>query len=519
MLDEGPSKLYDALSGILGLDELVQAQTVLQKARAPRESRAKEAQDTRKRLEAQLAASDDPRARDAKRLLAAGQPFSLPPDSGPPLTLPDVAPVIDELRRAASLADAAAGTLAGRSHELACLLDQALAFHQTHGGDCPVCGAPLGPDWRSDRLAQLTTLRNDARTAAEGRAAVERALARARALVLPDLEEARGFLLDTDDPRALADHLEAAFVPLREAVLRLRQTDAERDERWRPLAAALAAYVPPDRESVSLLKKAEAWLKDASDAVRAERFRPVADHARALWEKLRHESNVSLDSITLGGTGKGRRVDLAVTVDGCAGAALGVMSQGEQNALALSVFIPRATLPESPFRFLVIDDPVQSMDPARVDGLARVLHQTSRDRQVIVFTHDDRLPEALRRLALPATVLEVCRGAGSVVSVRPVRDPASRALDDARALVLSTNLPPEAVRRVVPKQPTKALVALTHFDDPETKDVMSRLNKQSRAFADVCRYAVEGAHEPRTDLVLDRVRDAEKLVHWLRAQS
>jgi predicted HAD superfamily Cof-like phosphohydrolase len=32
------------------------------------------------------------------------------------------------------------------------------------------------------------------------------------------------------------------------------------------------------------------------------------------------------------------------------------MSQSEVNALALSVFLPRARLPASPFRFLVIDD-------------------------------------------------------------------------------------------------------------------------------------------------------------------
>ena len=35
----------------------------------------------------------------------------------------------------------------------------------------------------------------------------------------------------------------------------------------------------------------------------------------------------------------------------------GVMSQGEVNALALSLFLLRARLPSSPFRFLVIDDP------------------------------------------------------------------------------------------------------------------------------------------------------------------
>jgi DNA-binding PucR family transcriptional regulator len=71
------------------------------------------------------------------------------------------------------------------------------------------------------------------------------------------------------------------------------------------------------------------------------------------------------------------------------------MSQGELHSLALSLFFPRATLDESPFRFVVIDDPVQSMDPSKVDGLARVLERAGKQRQVIVFTHDDRLPEAL----------------------------------------------------------------------------------------------------------------------------
>jgi rRNA-processing protein FCF1 len=58
------------------------------------------------------------------------------------------------------------------------------------------------------------------------------------------------------------------------------------------------------------------------------------------------------------------------------------------------------------------------MDPARVEGLARVLADTARTRQVIVFTHDDRLPDATRRLGIPATVLSVTRRAKSAVDVR-----------------------------------------------------------------------------------------------------
>ena len=108
----------------------------------------------------------------------------------------------------------------------------------------------------------------------------------------------------------------------------------------------------------------------------------------------------------LEGAATRRRVKLDVRIDGSNSSALAVMSQGELNALALSIFLPRATVPESPFRFLVIDDPVQAMDPSKVDGLARVLHAVSQSRQVLVFTHDDRLPEALRRLQLDSTILE-----------------------------------------------------------------------------------------------------------------
>jgi hypothetical protein len=123
------------------------------------------------------------------------------------------------------------------------------------------------------------------------------------------------------------------------------------------------------------------------------------------------------------------------------------MSQGELHALGLALFLPRATAEDSPFGFVVIDDPVQAMDPAKVDGLARVLSSVARSRQVVVFTHDDRLPAALRQLQLPATVLAVTRRERSVVLVRKVNDPVSRYLEDARAIA-KTDALPEAARAV-----------------------------------------------------------------------
>jgi hypothetical protein len=151
-----------------------------------------------------------------------------------------------------------------------------------------------------------------------------------------------------------------------------------------------------------------------------------------------------------------------VTVDGVAGAALSVMSQGELHALGLALFLPRATSPDSPFRFIVIDDPVQSMDPAKVEGLARLLAWVGNDRQVVVFTHDDRLPEAIRRLQLPATIWEVTRREGSVVELTKNDDPVSRYVDDARALARTTELPEDVRALVVAGFCRSALEAACH---------------------------------------------------------
>ena len=273
----------------------------------------------------------------------------------------------------------------------------------------------------------------------------------------------------------------------------------------------------------------------------------------ATWEHLRQQSNITLGKIELVGTGTKRKVSLDVTVDGVAGAALGVMSQGELHSLALSLFLPRATLPESPFRFVVIDDPVQSMDPSRVDGLARALEETARTRQVIVFTHDERLPEAVRRLGITSRNIMVTRRPKSVVELRTSLDPVKAHLEDAWALASTKELPGPVMRRIVPgycrsaleaafigmvrrkmlpdararadvdealaKAGTlNALAALALFDDRERGgDVMARLNRIGGWAGDVFKDCKEGAHQEFTGDIQNLIRDTEKLADKVQA--
>jgi hypothetical protein len=125
--------------------------------------------------------------------------------------------------------------------------------------------------------------------------------------------------------------------------------------------------------------------------------------------------------------------------------------------LVEGLLLHRATQRESPFRFLCIDDPVQAMDPSKVEGRARVLEGVAASHQVIVFTHDTRLYDAVLRVGIQAEVIEVTRQARSVVEMRRAYDPVERIRMDARALALTTDLPVQVGRRVVPSFCRRAL--------------------------------------------------------------
>jgi hypothetical protein len=136
-------------------------------------------------------------------------------------------------------------------------------------------------------------------------------------------------------------------------------------------------------------------------------------------------------------------------------------------------------------------------------------------------------------------VIEVMRREGSAVELRPAKDPVSRYIEDAMALPLTHGLPVEAARCVVPGLCREALennshaevealllkahklnnlAALALFDDSaRAGDVMSRINKDvSRAAGDTLKACNEGAHDGYAGVLVDFVRDAEKLAGWLQ---
>lgn len=601
---DDPSKLFDALSGVLGLDEVSEASEHIRRRRLEAEKPLK---DARKRLKDQLLpdleGSDDPRAAsagvalggrqwdlEAAAVLASGG--ATPADGADVLAAISrlAVPDADDVEKCAARLETTArelrelaGSESGRSARTVDLLEMALAEHADHGDQpCPVCGiGSLDSSWLQKAEAQVAELRQQAAVfdaaSAEADQAARAALDLIRSVPAELIAAVDGVDTDAgreaweawasapDDSEALASHLRVQHPPLEKAVAAVageaRARLAEQEEAWQPLAVRLGSFVEEATAAqvadtvAKRLKRAEDELANVEAELRSQRFQPIADQAIELWESLRLESNVELTGVELTGSRTRRRVDLAVKVDGTDGAALGVVSQGEVNCLALSLFFPRVMLPDSPFRFIVIDDPVQAMDPSRVDGLARVFARIAETRQLVVFTHDDRLPASLHRLDLPHTSLQVTRRPGSMVSVKRTVDPVIQYFLDARAVSKDDDLPDSVASRVVPglcrlgieaasmeavrrrrigrgdphtsveavllaAKGTTALVALALFDDGDQGGkVLGAINRKwGRVAGDAYRDCNSGAHKGFHGSLDSLIDESKKLATGLRVQ-
>ncbi|MFF1740745.1 AAA family ATPase [Streptomyces mirabilis] len=498
MISGKPAQMYDSIATILGLGHISAAYNRLGQQEKTLGDAVKAAKNEVPELkDALYALQDDERAVqalvaietkgrpdfEALEGLVAGLPAA---DDGLLAELraavnvqgPDLQQVgaaVDRLREALAGVEDVRLTGAEDALQRAHLLEKALAHNNRYPdeGSCPVCGTEqvLGVAWAAGASAQIDMLRQEAKTAEDARSELRSAARAAQDLVqtpqripvaLADPWNAWLACRTVSDPGELAQRVHDTALTLADACAAVKDNAAreleKRDERWRQLVTRLASWTEKARAAadgeprLGHVRKARAWVKALAAELREKRMEGFTGHSQRIWEKLRQESDIDLQSVTLQGSEKAtvRKLVMDVTVDGEEASALSVMSQGEQHSLALSLFLPRAATADSPFGFIVIDDPVQSMDPAKVNGLAQVLHELGEHRQVIVFTHDTRLQRAFTTQELPVTVFEVERGKSSKVHVKPVTDPVRQAIGDARALASTKNLPEAARTHVLP---------------------------------------------------------------------
>lgn len=599
---DSSAEVYDALAEPLGTKAIVEARKRLQDAYSAREKARKTLKIEAEALKQALEAHDDPRAKTAAdAMVALGTEKTPKPDldAFEKVVLGDadaddgslakldvvvravVKPAaewdamitawevaLSEVQRLEGLA------IAGHA-QLSEVLSRALEYLEgAHAlsDDCPVCERPLDGDTVSTmkrRAQEARELAGEFHTAKQRLAMSQRDIETAKRSVPLDAATRASEAGLGDDARAACelltnasepDELRAAAVSVESTMMRARddaraQLDVRRAS-FRPLQKRVSAFVDAARivdaahESRRALNRAVSAMKDAEQQMRAELFAPIESKVRSLWERLGRGSDVELVGVALQSTGTRRHLALDSRVGDKDAPARAVMSQGELSALALALFLPRTSLAGSPFRFVIIDDPVQAMDPIRVDALAEILDEAAKDRQVLVFTHDERLADAVRRMRLRARIVRVDRRGNSRVELHECPSPARAHINDAKA-VCRSEVSQELKRRVVPVFCRSALeaaaverftraelrngsaahevgakldaaktamqtLALGLFGDSERSgEVFRHLNAKSRSYTDCLKKCQEGAHDVGANDLESLVEDAERFAQWL----
>ncbi len=495
-----------AIAPALGLQEVLDARDVLSSLREPAHELTGPTREERQAIATRLRHladhfHDPSLALRADRLAAGGastpMPGPVPADGGDvravsvALTTTAV-PSQDEVRQAleavgrardrvAALADGASAI----ADELAEALTRVVAAAEAHGlpagSACPVCSAPLGATWQAEAQERLDAHMRRSAERQQARSQLAEHMGRLRALFenhvrSERLASAAAELEITEETVAsimrgetlLADPRARWCAESEQQVLAMRaglaaaaacaashhaSLSEERDQLVREADRVNADDATARQRAIEMsrLEAARSWLIREVNEIADERFSAVRDEIMLAWGALRQTSSVSLEQVDVRITQGANRgtIQMAAQVDGTPVHPFSVVSQGELYSLALSLFVPYSTADSSPFRFAVIDDPVQSMDPAKVDGLACLLESLARTRQVVVFTHDLRLERAVDKLGIEATFVHVKRARTDVRLEIRSSTSAAMLLSDARK-VLNSPLPADVRCQVVP---------------------------------------------------------------------
>ena len=157
----------------------------------------------------------------------------------------------------------------------------------------------------------------------------------------------------------------------------------------------LSGYDTILTETQNLIRTVETALQTKQSALLATRGAEV----KVLYDQLNPGAHVSFETMEPGTD----QLKLHAKSFGVRMPAAANLSECQLNCLGLSVWLMQATTPGSPFDFVVLDDPVQSMDDDHAEAFIASVVPHLMDgcgKQVIVLSHVKRITERLRELNL-----------------------------------------------------------------------------------------------------------------------
>jgi hypothetical protein len=160
-----------------------------------------------------------------------------------------------------------------------------------------------------------------------------------------------------------------------------------------PERRMLAAYDAVLSTSRSLTQRAEGYLQKKQSELLDSRGKDV----KTIYDLLNPGAQVGFEVMEPGN----EQLRLYATSFGVRMSAAANLSECQLNCLGLSFWLGGATAPGSPFGFLLLDDPVQSMDDDHCEAFIGTLVPALCDdhkKQVILLSHERRLIDRIRDL-------------------------------------------------------------------------------------------------------------------------
>lgn len=188
------------------------------------------------------------------------------------------------------------------------------------------------------------------------------------------------------------------FEPLLSAEISSTKAIAEIDAVGKALKAqpeikALDCYEAVAAASRGLMQRVEAFLQHKQTTLLATRGAEI----KAVYDQLNPGAQVTFQTMEPGH----EQLQLHASSFGVRMSAAANLSECQLNCLGLSFWIVRALTPGSPFGFVLLDDPVQSMDDGHCEAfigtVIPVLCDTHK-KQVIVLSHEQKLIDRVRNL-------------------------------------------------------------------------------------------------------------------------
>ncbi len=420
-----------------------------------------------------------------------------------------------------------------------------LLTHQRDNDICPLCGAE-GRRWLSTAQQEATRLRDLLSEHDAAKRSLDRALGElSNAVPLvpqpgltslrdhPELgEEAAGLGAEWETVRTALTRLQRDQITERDALETHGRVDELRTRRNLLDQRIGQAREASHDEHASLKSAVEEWLSRAesnehdvarerpanrlsdwvSDRIKETRgtlFQPIAQRATHIWSRLDPDGNLGIRDVALaGGTRQARKVRLRLQLGDTAvpegDDGIQVLSTGQRNALSLATYLPRATQEGTPFRFLVLDDPVQAFDEGRVRYLAQQLTELARSFQIVVFTHDDRLWREIRAHGPHAWRMHLERppDGRSLVRVAEATSPGQLLLDDLRETLGEYDT--QAGSAGVTEEAISAftLAVCRQALDAEITQQVETLGRRCGKSGDAIRSALDQARDTRQILAL-----------------